>query len=80
MREFELSLTIVVLHHHHHKNHMKISTHIPNSKLWITSHVECSLRDKQKVFQWQDWTSINRQIKNDIMKAKLKYEDRFEQI
>lgn len=53
----------------------------PNPKPWITYHIKHSLREKHKAFQRKDWTavnSLNRQIKNDIIKAKHKYKNRLE--
>ncbi len=48
----------------------------------FTTNLLPSLREKHKVFQRKDWTTLNllnRQIKNDIIKAKLKYKDWLEQ-
>ena len=54
----------------------------PNSKPWITHHINHRLKEKQEAFQQQDWVSlkiISRQVKNDIIMAKLKYKEKLEQ-
>lgn len=54
----------------------------PNSKPWITPHIKHSLKEKRKAFKNKDWATlktINRQIKNDIIRAKMEYKNKLEQ-
>ena len=53
----------------------------PNSKPWITSNIRKRQRKTQKICQRKDWVSlkiIDKQIKNDIVKAKCRYKERIE--
>ncbi|XP_031153066.1 uncharacterized protein LOC116048234 [Sander lucioperca] len=59
----------------------KTITRYPNSKPWITPHIKHALKEKQKAFKQKDWASLkllNRQTKNDIIKAKMKFKDKLE--
>lgn len=61
---------------------VKNVTKYPNSKPWITPHIKHSLKKKQNAFKQKDWATLkilNRQTKNDIIKAKMQYRDRLEQ-
>lgn len=53
----------------------------PNSKLWITSQIKQSLKEKHKSFRHKDWASLkatNRNIRNEVFKAKLDYKNKLE--
>lgn len=53
----------------------------PNSKPWITSHIKQCLKEKHQAFKSKDWVSLkmaNRNIRNEIFKAKLKYKNKLE--
>lgn len=53
----------------------------PNSRPWITPQIKQKLAEKHKIFQCKDWLSLkilDRQIKNDIIKEKLKYKEKIE--
>lgn len=61
---------------------VKNVTKYPNSKPWITPHIKHSLKENQNAFKQKDWATLkilNRQTKNDIIKAKMQYRDRLEQ-
>lgn len=54
----------------------------PNSKPWIIHHNQSQFKgETQKAFQWQDWASLKiiSQVRNDIIKDKLKYKEKPEQ-
>ncbi|KAL0178989.1 hypothetical protein M9458_024431, partial [Cirrhinus mrigala] len=54
----------------------------PNSKPWITPHIKYALKEKRAAFKKKDWATLkilNRQIKNDIIRAKMQYKHKLEQ-
>ncbi|KAI2649485.1 RNA-directed DNA polymerase from mobile element jockey [Labeo rohita] len=54
----------------------------PNSKPWITPHIKYALKEKRAAFKKKDWVTLkilNRQIKNDIIRAKMQYKNKLEQ-
>ena len=53
----------------------------PNSKPWITPQIKQSLKEKHKSFRHKDWASLkatNRNIRNEVFKAKLDYKNKLE--
>ncbi|KAK0139949.1 hypothetical protein N1851_023110 [Merluccius polli] len=59
----------------------KIIRIYPNSKPWITPQIKQSLKEKHKSFRHKDWASLkatNRNIRNEVFKAKLDYKNKLE--
>ncbi len=53
----------------------------PNSKPWITPQIKHCLKEKHKAFREKNWVNLklaNCNIKNEVLRAKLKYKDRLE--